>query len=103
MSEGFLFTCLHRWLLLSFKREFPFEDGIHLFEILSSHHLELCSLEAEKAKRREQVLEKERMGKEKKVSWQYVLTNIHPGGWKWAIEVYENTLNREEEELMEGT
>jgi hypothetical protein len=31
----------HRWLLLSFKREFAFGDAIRLFEILCSHHLEL--------------------------------------------------------------
>lgn len=32
-----------RWLLLDFKREFIFTDGIRLFEVLSSHHLELHS------------------------------------------------------------
>lgn len=38
----------HRWLILGFKREFNFEDGIRVFEILSSHHLELSSFEAER-------------------------------------------------------
>ena len=27
--------------MLSFKREFAFDDAIRLFEILSTHHLEL--------------------------------------------------------------
>lgn len=31
----------HRWLLLSFKREFQFHEATRLFEILCSHHLEL--------------------------------------------------------------
>ncbi|XP_005089154.2 uncharacterized protein LOC101858979 [Aplysia californica] len=50
---GNLFFC-HRWLLLGFKREFSFEDSLRCFEILSSHHLELSSLEAEKAVLREE-------------------------------------------------
>lgn len=50
----------HRWLLLSFKREFSFEDAIMLFEILCSHHLELSSLEAEKARDAETRNERER-------------------------------------------
>ncbi|XP_014666251.1 PREDICTED: TBC1 domain family member 25-like isoform X2 [Priapulus caudatus] len=44
-------TFCHRWLILGFKREFGFEDGVKLFEILSSHYLELHSLEAETQKR----------------------------------------------------
>ena len=31
----------NRWLLLSFKREFSFQDAVRLFEILCSHHLEV--------------------------------------------------------------
>ena len=58
-----LVSAFFRWLLLSFKREFSFSEALTLFEILSSHHLEMCSLEAEKAKRKEELLEKERMGK----------------------------------------
>ena len=41
----------HRWLLLNFKREFNYEDSLKIFEIISSHHLELWSLEAEKERR----------------------------------------------------
>lgn len=44
----------HRWLLLSFKREFSFSDAVRLFEILCSHHLELSSVEADKARTEEQ-------------------------------------------------
>ncbi|KAJ8028807.1 TBC1 domain family member 15 [Holothuria leucospilota] len=44
---GDLMFC-HRWLLLSFKREFIFEECIRLFEIISSQHLELSSDEAER-------------------------------------------------------
>jgi len=50
----------HRWLLLSFKREFSFEDAVRLFEILCSHHLELSSIEAEKARDQEMRLERQR-------------------------------------------
>ncbi|XP_052283885.1 TBC1 domain family member 15-like isoform X2 [Dreissena polymorpha] len=49
---GDLIFC-HRWLLLGFKREFSFLDSLRVFEILSSHHLELSSMEAETAKRRQ--------------------------------------------------
>ncbi|XP_071950681.1 TBC1 domain family member 15-like [Antedon mediterranea] len=47
LEVGDLMFC-HRWLLLSFKREFKFDDAVYLFEIISSHHLELSSLEAER-------------------------------------------------------
>ncbi|KAK3599780.1 hypothetical protein CHS0354_037266 [Potamilus streckersoni] len=47
----------HRWLLLGFKREFDFMDSLRLFEILSSHHLELSSMEAKKVRHREQLKE----------------------------------------------
>eukprot|EP00062_Callorhinchus_milii_P020585 gi/632976399/ref/XP_007904774.1/ PREDICTED: TBC1 domain family member 15-like [Callorhinchus milii] len=43
-------TFCHRWLLLGFQREFEHSEAIRLFEILSSHHLELNSLEAERAR-----------------------------------------------------
>ncbi|XP_021361496.1 TBC1 domain family member 16-like isoform X1 [Mizuhopecten yessoensis] len=49
---GDLMFC-HRWLLLGFKREFSFADSLRCFEILSSHHLELFSMEAENARRKE--------------------------------------------------
>jgi len=39
--------------LLGFKREFSFCDSLRVFEILSSHHLELSSIEAETAKRKQ--------------------------------------------------
>jgi hypothetical protein len=44
---NFLFC--HRWLLLAFKREFVIEDGIRIFEVISSQYLELSSDEALKA------------------------------------------------------
>ncbi len=34
---------LHRWLLLDFKREFPFEEALRIFEVLNSQYLELNS------------------------------------------------------------
>ena len=36
-------------MLLGFKREFELEDGLRCFEILSSRHLELTSMEAQRA------------------------------------------------------
>ncbi|XP_045161678.2 TBC1 domain family member 15-like [Mercenaria mercenaria] len=53
---GDLLFC-HRWLLLGFKREFSFMDSLRVFEILSSHHLELSSVEAETAKRKQAMKE----------------------------------------------
>lgn len=38
----------YRWMLLLFKREFPWEEGLRCFEIISSHYLEVSSIEAEK-------------------------------------------------------
>jgi len=40
---------LFRWLLLCFQREFELEDGLKLLEILSTHHLEITSPQAQKA------------------------------------------------------
>ncbi|KAL8584087.1 hypothetical protein ACOMHN_022427 [Nucella lapillus] len=53
---GNLFFC-HRWMLLGFKREFSFEDSLRCFEILSSHHLELHSITAERALMKEEMNE----------------------------------------------
>ena len=53
-------TPIRRWLLLSFKREFDFSDALRLFEILCSHHLELSSIEAAKARESEIRKERER-------------------------------------------
>nr|XP_018671423.1 TBC1 domain family member 15-like [Ciona intestinalis] len=36
----------HRWLLVSFKREFDYEESIRYFEMVHSQHLELDSLTA---------------------------------------------------------
>lgn len=47
----------HRWLLLNFKREFDYEDSLKIFEIISSHHLEIWSTEAEKERRRKRAEE----------------------------------------------
>ncbi|CAL1528128.1 unnamed protein product [Lymnaea stagnalis] len=58
---GNLFFC-HRWLLLGFKREFSYEDSLRCFEILSSHHIELTSLEAARAVMKEEMKEFESTG-----------------------------------------
>ncbi|KAK6958795.1 TBC1 domain family member 17 [Biomphalaria glabrata] len=58
---GNLFFC-HRWLLLGFKREFSYEDSLRCFEILSSHHIELTSVEAARAVMREEMREFENTG-----------------------------------------
>lgn len=42
-----------RWLVLTFKREFSFEDALTMFEIISSQHLELTSMEAERERERQ--------------------------------------------------
>ncbi|KAK2149899.1 hypothetical protein LSH36_432g00021 [Paralvinella palmiformis] len=49
LGAGDLTMC-HRWMLLSFKREFPDEDTLKCFEILRSQHLEVYSIEAELAR-----------------------------------------------------
>eukprot|EP00794_Sanderia_malayensis_P019403 gene19403-21326_t len=49
----------HRWLLLSFKREFSYKDGLRVFEIMSSRHLEVSSFEAEMERSRERARELE--------------------------------------------
>ncbi len=51
-----------RWLLLSFKREFSYEDGLRIFEIMSSRHLEMSSIEAEMERSRERARELEKDG-----------------------------------------
>ncbi|KAH9509641.1 hypothetical protein Btru_044088 [Bulinus truncatus] len=58
---GNLFFC-HRWLLLGFKREFNYEDSLRCFEILSSHHIELTSVEAARAVMKEEMKEFENTG-----------------------------------------
>eukprot|EP00795_Rhopilema_esculentum_P003645 gene3645-14886_t len=50
----------HRWLLLTFKREFSYKDGLRIFEIISSRHLEVSSLEAEMERSRERARELEK-------------------------------------------
>eukprot|EP00042_Codosiga_hollandica_P028793 m.153958 g.153958 ORF g.153958 m.153958 type:complete len:410 (+) comp52874_c1_seq2:150-1379(+) len=59
IDDGNLVFC-HRWLLLSFKREFAFVDAVRMFEILSTHHLELNGLEAERAREMEIRAEREK-------------------------------------------
>lgn len=39
--------------MLTFKREFSFEDALTMFEIISSQHLELTSMEAERERERQ--------------------------------------------------
>ena len=38
---------------MNFKREFDLANGLRCFEIISSHHLELSSLEAQKAREKQ--------------------------------------------------
>jgi hypothetical protein len=52
IDAGELIFC-HRWMLLSFRREFPLADALRVFEILCSHHLEVSSLTAESARQAE--------------------------------------------------
>ena len=51
-----------RWLVLKFKREFPYNDALTVFEIISSQHLELTSMEAERERNRQRAKELERDG-----------------------------------------
>ncbi|XP_071489030.1 TBC1 domain family member 15-like [Diadema antillarum] len=53
---GDLMFC-HRWLLLCFKREFEFDQCLQIFEIISSDHLELSSLDAERERDKERARE----------------------------------------------
>ena len=46
-----------RWLLLNFKREFDYKEALRLFEITSSRHLEVSSLEAEMERYKERAKE----------------------------------------------
>lgn len=55
---------VHRWIVLTFKREFPFKDALTMFEIISSQHLELSSMEAERERERQRAKELERDGGE---------------------------------------
>nr|XP_054755482.1 TBC1 domain family member 15-like [Lytechinus pictus] len=59
---GDLMFC-HRWLLLCFKREFEFSQCLRIFEIISSDHLELCSLDAERERDKERAKEFQKTGK----------------------------------------
>ena len=63
MSDYFQisFFC-YRWLVLTFKREFSYEDALTMFEIISSQHLELSSVEAERERSRQRAKELERDG-----------------------------------------
>lgn len=47
---------------MTFKREFAFEDALTMFEIVSSQHLELSSMEAERERERQRAKELERDG-----------------------------------------
>ena len=49
---------------MSFKREFSYEDGLRIFEIMSSRHLEVSSVEAEMERSRERARELEKDGKD---------------------------------------
>ncbi|XP_001627200.2 TBC1 domain family member 15 isoform X2 [Nematostella vectensis] len=53
---------VHRWLVLGFKREFCFEEALKLFEILSSQHLELSSIEADRERYKQRSRNREKDG-----------------------------------------
>jgi hypothetical protein len=96
---------LLRWLLLNFKREFNYEDSLKIFEIISSHHLELWSLEAEKERRLKRAEELKNQGTVhvvRKVTytcisehqWQYKITTLIVAGISTltsALELGEST------------
>ena len=68
------FLCIFsRWLLLSFKREFSHKDGLRIFEIVSSRHLEVSSVEAEMERSRERARELEKDGTFKFSSFAIIL------------------------------
>ena len=52
-----------RWLLLCFKREFPFQEGLTIFEIVCSQHLELSSVDVERIRDEERAKDFQRAGK----------------------------------------
>ena len=55
MDMGLMFC--HRWLLLNFKREFDYMEAVRLFEITSSRHLEVSSVEAKLERSKERAKE----------------------------------------------
>ncbi|XP_070554299.1 TBC1 domain family member 15-like isoform X4 [Ptychodera flava] len=50
----------HRWLMLSFKREFPFDDALLVFEVISSNYMEFHSVLAERERDMERARDFER-------------------------------------------
>ncbi|XP_077983590.1 TBC1 domain family member 15-like isoform X2 [Glandiceps talaboti] len=52
----------HRWLMLSFKREFPFDDALLVFEVINSHYMELHSVLAERERDLERARDFQRAG-----------------------------------------
>lgn len=60
-------TFCHRWMLLNFKREFNLDSGLRCFEIISSHHLELSSMEAQQAREKQKRKDFENQGGKNKL------------------------------------
>ncbi|KAG1714713.1 TBC1 domain family member 25 [Nymphon striatum] len=50
-------TFCHKWLILLFKREFDLEDGLRIFEIISSHHIEMNSIEAQQVREKGRIID----------------------------------------------
>ncbi len=50
-------------MLLAFKREFDWDNAVKCFEILSSHYLELSSMEAERIRNKERQRDFQSTGK----------------------------------------
>lgn len=48
------FMFVQRWLIMCFKREFSFEDGLYLFDVIACHFLELDSDEGRRYQRHAQ-------------------------------------------------
>ena len=61
-SEMHDFLFVQRWLIMCFKREFPFEDGLYLFDVIACHFLELNSDEGKRYQRHAQRDEFKREG-----------------------------------------
>ena len=53
---------LQRWLIMCFKREFSFEDGLYLFDVIACHFLELNSDEGRRYQRHAQRAEFKKEG-----------------------------------------
>ena len=91
----------HRWLLLTFKREFAFDDALTLFEILCSHHLELDSVQADKARDEELRQKRERDAGESGADSQAVDRNSPNNDYTFELFVCLAILRKYREPLLQ--